>query len=78
MGIPGWRLELIEALLKTLPKDKRRSLVPIPDTAKKLAARIDAVNLREHIFSFLAFQLRGEQITEKILAWIGLSNISCL
>lgn len=64
-GIPGWRLELIEALLKTLPKDKRRTLVPIPDTAKKLAARIDAVNLREHIFSFLAFQLRGEQITEK-------------
>ena len=48
-----------------MPKDKRRSLVPIPDTAKKLAARIDAVNLREHIFSFLAFQLRGEQITEK-------------
>lgn len=34
MGIPGWRLELIEALLKSLPKDKRRSLVPIPDTAK--------------------------------------------
>lgn len=64
-GIPGWRLELIEALLKSLPKDKRRSLVPIPDTAKRLAARIDAVNLREHIFSFLAFQLRGEQITEK-------------
>lgn len=64
-GISGWRLELIEALLKSLPKDKRRSLVPIPDTAKKLAARIDAVNLREHIFSFLAFQLRGEQITEK-------------
>nr|WP_218951785.1 ATP-dependent RNA helicase HrpA [Acinetobacter sp. YH12041] len=64
-GIPGWRLELIEALLKSLPKDKRRSLVPIPDTAKKLAARIDAVNLREHIFSFLAFQLRGEQITVK-------------
>ncbi|WP_312331276.1 ATP-dependent RNA helicase HrpA [Acinetobacter variabilis] len=64
-GVPGWRLDLIEALLKSLPKDKRRSLVPIPDTAKKLAARIDAVNLREHIFSFLAFQLRGEQITEK-------------
>ncbi|WP_313483757.1 ATP-dependent RNA helicase HrpA [Acinetobacter variabilis] len=64
-GIPGWRLDLIEALLKTLPKDKRRSLVPIPDTAKKLAARIDAVNLRKHIFNFLAFQLRGEQITEK-------------
>ncbi|MBV6574697.1 DUF3418 domain-containing protein, partial [Acinetobacter baumannii] len=26
-GIPGWRLDLIEALLKALPKDKRRNLV---------------------------------------------------
>ena len=64
-GIPGWREELIEALLKALPKDKRRNLVPIPDTARKLTARIDATHLREHIFSFLAFQLRGDQITEK-------------
>lgn len=30
----GWRQDLIEALLKALPKDKRRNLVPIPDTAK--------------------------------------------
>lgn len=64
-GIPGWRQDLIEALLKSLPKDKRRSLVPIPDTARKLVSRIDAVNLQRHILSFLAFQLRGEQITEK-------------
>lgn len=64
-GIPGWRQDLIEALLKALPKDKRRNLVPIPDTAKKIMQRIDAVHLREHLFSFLAFQLRGEQITEK-------------
>ena len=64
-GIPGWRENLIEALLKTLPKDKRRHLVPIPDTARKLRQRVDAVNLREHIFSFLAFQLRAEHITEK-------------
>lgn len=39
--------------------------MPIPDTARKLSARIDATHLREHIFSFLAFQLRGDQITEK-------------
>lgn len=64
-GIPGWRQDLIEALLKALPKDKRRNLVPIPDTARKLIARIDATDLQKHIFSFLAFQLRGEQITEK-------------
>ncbi|TCB57359.1 ATP-dependent RNA helicase HrpA [Acinetobacter terrestris] len=64
-GIPGWRQDLIEALLKSLPKDKRRNLVPIPDTARKLMNGIDAVHLREHIFSYLAFQLRGEQITAK-------------
>jgi len=64
-GIPGWREDLIEALLKSLPKDKRRNLVPIPDTARKLMKIIDAVHLREHIFKFLAFQLRGEQISEK-------------
>ncbi|MEG2565345.1 MAG: ATP-dependent RNA helicase HrpA, partial [Acinetobacter sp.] len=64
-GIPGWRLDLIEALLKALPKDKRRNLVPIPDTAQKLVAKVDAQDLQKHIFSFLAFQLRGEQITEK-------------
>ena len=64
-GIPGWRLDLIEALLKALPKDKRRQLVPIPDTAKKLMQGIDAVHLREHLFSYLAFALRGEQISEK-------------
>ena len=64
-GIPGWRQDLIEALLKALPKDKRRNLVPIPDTARKLMAKIDAVHLNQHIFSYLGFQLRGEQISEK-------------
>lgn len=64
-GIPGWRLELIEALLKALPKDKRRNLVPIPDTAHKLIKAIDATHLRSHLFKYLAFALRGENITEK-------------
>ncbi len=64
-GIPGWRQDLMEALLKALPKDKRRHLVPIPDTAAKLMAKVDAMHSQQHIFSFLAFQLRGEQITEK-------------
>ena len=64
-GIPGWRQDLIEALLKALPKDKRRNLVPIPDTTRKLIQAIDAVHLREHLFQYLAFALRGEQITEK-------------
>ncbi|PID64787.1 MAG: ATP-dependent helicase, partial [Gammaproteobacteria bacterium] len=33
-GIEGWRYELVLQLLKTLPKDIRRQIVPIPDTAK--------------------------------------------
>ncbi len=64
-GIPGWRSDLIEALLKALPKDKRRNLVPIPDTAKKLMKAVDAQHLNAHIFDFLVFQLRGEQISAK-------------
>ncbi|MDE2419954.1 MAG: ATP-dependent RNA helicase HrpA [Gammaproteobacteria bacterium] len=35
-GIQGWRFELVEALLKSLPKDQRRKLVPIPDTAERI------------------------------------------
>lgn len=64
-GIPGWRQELVEALLKSLPKDKRRNLVPIPDTARKLLSQVDAKELQRHIFSYLAFALRGDQISEK-------------
>nr|WP_139851495.1 ATP-dependent RNA helicase HrpA [Acinetobacter pullicarnis] len=62
-GIPGWRQDLIEALLKSLPKDKRRNLVPIPDTARKLMQGIQSVQPSEHLFRYLAFQLRGHQIT---------------
>lgn len=62
-GVPGWRLALIEALLKTLPKDKRRYIVPIPDTAQRLIDTIDAIHLQQHIFKYLAYMLRGEQIT---------------
>ncbi|PID37732.1 MAG: ATP-dependent helicase [Pseudomonadales bacterium] len=35
-GIAGWRFELVTQLLKTLPKDIRRQIVPIPDTAKSI------------------------------------------
>jgi ATP-dependent helicase HrpA len=38
--VPGLRLELITALLKSLPKPLRRQLVPVPDHAKALLARM--------------------------------------
>jgi len=38
--VPGLRAELITALLRSLPKDYRRSIVPIPDTAAELVRRL--------------------------------------
>jgi ATP-dependent helicase HrpA len=38
--VPGWLAARIEALLRTLPKTLRRALVPLPDTARDLAARL--------------------------------------
>ncbi|MDN3501872.1 ATP-dependent RNA helicase HrpA [Psychrobacter sp. 5A.1] len=35
-GVPGWRYELVLQLLKSLPKEIRRQIVPIPDTADGL------------------------------------------
>ncbi len=35
-GIAGWREELVLQLLKTLPKELRRQIVPIPDTCAKI------------------------------------------
>ncbi len=35
-GVPGWRFELVLQLLKSLPKDIRRQIVPIPDIADSL------------------------------------------
>ncbi|MEO7194131.1 MAG: ATP-dependent RNA helicase HrpA, partial [Pseudonocardiaceae bacterium] len=38
--VPGLREELVVALLKSLPKPLRRRLVPVPDYAKALVARL--------------------------------------
>ncbi len=37
--VPGLREELVVALLRSLPKDVRRHLVPIPDRAKEFVAK---------------------------------------
>ncbi|XID75803.1 ATP-dependent RNA helicase HrpA [Alkanindiges sp. WGS2144] len=63
-GIPGWRQQLVEALLKSLPKDKRRLFVPIPDTAKKLLTELNPQQ-GNSLTAQLAFLLRGEQIREQ-------------
>ncbi|MFB2537926.1 MULTISPECIES: ATP-dependent RNA helicase HrpA [unclassified Acinetobacter] len=61
-GIVGWRLALIENLLKNLSKDKRRLVVPIPDTAQRLWQKLQSHPRNQHLFDALAFELRGEGI----------------
>jgi len=39
--VPGLREELVTALLRTLPKQVRRGLVPIPDRVREVLPRID-------------------------------------
>ncbi|MCD2186128.1 ATP-dependent RNA helicase HrpA [Actinomycetospora soli] len=40
--VPGLREEMLTSLIRTLPKPLRRSLVPAPDTARALLARLAA------------------------------------
>src|SRR5690606_29803168 len=39
--IAGYRAELVDALIRTLPKEIRRQLVPVPDTVDAVLSRID-------------------------------------
>ncbi|MEZ5321905.1 MAG: ATP-dependent RNA helicase HrpA [Microthrixaceae bacterium] len=39
--VPGLRVELVEALLRTMPKPLRRLFVPIPEVAAEVAATLD-------------------------------------
>ena len=41
--VPGLRADLVTALLRSLPKALRVRLVPVPDTAAKVLARLDGV-----------------------------------
>ncbi|MGQ7296659.1 ATP-dependent RNA helicase HrpA [Quadrisphaera sp. KR29] len=42
-GVPAWRTELVTALLRALPKPVRVQLVPVPDTAREVAAALPEV-----------------------------------
>jgi len=40
-GVPGRRTELVEALIRTLPKHLRRDFVPVPQAAATLSRQLD-------------------------------------
>ncbi len=56
--IPGWLLEMVEALLGQLPKDLRRRLIPLADSARELLAELNPVAGRRPLPDALADALR--------------------
>jgi ATP-dependent helicase HrpA len=46
--IPGWRIEKLTELLRALPKQIRKAFVPVPESAARAAAEIDADNRDFH------------------------------
>ena len=55
--VPGLRLALVTALIKTLPKPLRVKLVPAPDTAKQLLERLSP--REEHLLQALSREVRA-------------------
>ncbi|MGH3669166.1 MAG: ATP-dependent RNA helicase HrpA, partial [Pseudonocardiaceae bacterium] len=55
--VPGLREELVIALLKSLPKPLRRAVVPVPDHARALLARMVSRREGESLLEFLEREL---------------------
>ena len=51
--VPGWLGEKVVALLRALPKELRRPLVPLPDTAAELLAKLEPRRGRQSLTSAL-------------------------
>ncbi len=66
--VPGLRTELITEMIRSLPKALRRDLVPAPDVAREVAARLGppAGDLRDAVARELCF-LRGVTVPRE--AW---------
>ncbi|HEY9182706.1 MAG TPA: DUF3418 domain-containing protein, partial [Gammaproteobacteria bacterium] len=62
--VPGWLPEKIVALLRALPKEQRRALVPLPDTAKAALAAMGSRAGRQPLAIALAEGVRAARGTE--------------
>ncbi|MBQ9455372.1 MAG: DUF3418 domain-containing protein [Thermoguttaceae bacterium] len=67
-GVPGLLAERVAHLIKALPKEQRRKLIPAPDTAREVCARIPfgVGNLRSVLAAEFT-RIAGELIREKDL-----------
>jgi ATP-dependent helicase HrpA len=56
--VPGWRAEMVEAWLQSLPKDSRRALIPLAETARACCEALAAEAGRRPLAQALADLLR--------------------
>ncbi len=74
--VPGWLAEKVVALLRALPKEQRRPLVPLPDTAAELIEACEARRGRQPLVSALRDALlerRRATLDPKLLDERGLA-----
>jgi ATP-dependent helicase HrpA len=68
--VPGLRLELVTSLLRNLPKEFRRQLVPVPDTARALLTELPAsVTGADELVDVLGDLLAGKGVPIPRRAW---------
>jgi ATP-dependent helicase HrpA len=60
--VPGWLGEKVVALLRALPKELRRPLVPLPDTAAELLGKLEPRRGRQSLTSALRDELADGSI----------------
>jgi ATP-dependent helicase HrpA len=73
-GVPGQRAELVEALIRGLPKALRRPLVPAPATAAAVMAETDAAKPIWAELARLLSRRSGHAISERELAAVSLPD----
>ncbi len=72
--VPGWKVDKLTAVIRALPKQVRRSLVPAPDYAVRAAAEIDAgADFHTAVAQWIQ-QVSGETITPEDVAALALPD----
>ncbi len=72
--IPGWRLELITELLRSLPKHVRKSFVPVPEYAARAAEEIAQDGSFYAAMAQWIMRVSGTVLREEELAALPLPN----
>ena len=73
-GIPGWRPELVTALIKGLPKSERRPLVPAPASAAQALREMDASRGFWTELARVLSRIAGRPLAESLLRAVALPD----